>query len=176
MRRRPELPRIGLAILKLCLEKDQEEAITGDFSEAAAKGAFWAEMARSSPALLNHAFAKITRRTPMRPVLGAALLLPSTLLVVAGLAQGLLGVSALNDVMEPVNFIFGPIPIAGGLLGALILNVPAFATVRFEDGSLIARLDLRNRLANVTISVAAFGLGAAIAAYAVNENLQIHLR
>jgi len=85
-------------------------------------------------------------------LIGVVLSLPAALIVVTGLAQGLLGFHQLNDALDAafekvsvLRALIHPVVVVGGLLTALGLNALSVLKFTFvpEDGTLVGVLGRR---------------------------------
>lgn len=144
---------------------------------------YWGEMLRSVLALLLLISDRFSRSKLMKSnlklaALGLALILPSLLLVTAGVLQTGLGSTQLADFVESLgvsSILFSPLLILGGLGLALGVNLVSVLRVQFqlEAGVLISTIRVRGQLLNLGLIGLTGLLLAAILLYGVMENFLI---
>lgn len=116
-------------------------------------------------------------------VAGVVTSLPATLLVIAGLAQSLLGFRQINDVLDSLlthpSFGFAkvfvsPLIVLGGLAVACIVNVIAVCRIQFneDENSIVFRVLLRGRWWNLLVIAGSLTITGILLLYMIFENVR----
>jgi hypothetical protein len=107
---------------------------------------------------------------------GMMLVLPALLLVSGGVAQSGFGITQINNALNFNLILFHPVIILGGLTLALTLNLWPIIRINYQDGVVVGRLIIKDRLLNVGLISCIGLLGGALFLYLLAENLQLFQR
>lgn len=197
------IARWGERILALLVDEQDSDALLGDFaeeytdrvrSEGSVKAGlwYWRQIAGSSGSLLwLKLYRQYERRTIMNNSMmkdkrfiwiGLLALLPALLIIVPGLLQSGLGITALNDNLEaayrgfpPLGFLIHPAVLLGGLLIALGLNVLPALDLRWESNErgLTAMVTIKKHWLHWAVVGFSLLLLATLLVYSLTENFTI---
>jgi hypothetical protein len=189
-----QAPRLAERLLEWCLPTQDQGPVLGDLAEEfhqrganvrAAGLWYWWQVLRSFPTLLLFAGKKVTRSLGMEKLLhlsqpnvrlagvGLVLIVPALILCAAGVTQVLLGMNSFSSAINFDLLIFNPVVLLGGLSLALALNLLPVMGVKFQDGSLIGEIKIRNNVLNLALLTFGGTLLGVIFLYLLAENFYI---
>ena len=120
-------------------------------------------------------------------ILGFLLTIPALIIFIPGILQMGLGLTQLNDALDPLIFhspigavrlLIHPVVVLGGLFLALSLNVMPVIQTKFQlkDGNLVSVITVKGKLLNLGILALTLFLTVALLLYVFVENFQIVAR
>lgn len=191
----------------MLLPEEDREFILGDFAESFAGTAarqdlrractyYWIQLFASIPWLFELSLNRYFQRSfsmyenwlPVKKSsfwLGLAALLPALLIVVPGLLQSLLGITAPNDALDYflkqyqyLGLVIHPVLVLGGLLLAGMLNLPPALELHWQrqPEGLAGMLTLKPGFLHWALVLASLLLLTVILGYAFVENFQVVAR
>lgn len=107
---------------------------------------------------------------------GLVLIIPALILCAAGVTQVLLGMNGFSSAINFDLLIFNPVVLLGGLFLALALNLLPVMRVKFQDGSLIGAIKVRNNVLNLSLLTFGGILLGVIFLYLLAENFYTFAR
>jgi len=187
-----KLPRFGEQILSLLVRSQDRDAILGDFEEQfemianqsncrSAQCWFYVETTKSIPILfVQQAKTYLWRIVTMREdafyanknkfaTIGLISILPTLLLITAGLLQTLFGLTQFSESLLVIDH---PVVIIGGLLLAFTLNILPIVKIKWESeaGSLVGSITVKGRLLNLMMSGLSMFVFSLIFLYLLGSN------
>ena len=197
----PTPPGLAEKILSLIVSQEDHEVVLGDIHEifvalharwGPVRAGLWysTQVARSAPALV---YLKITgvleRRFGMSnkflvgdrnfALIGLLGLLPAVLLVIPGLLQSSLGITAPNDGLSQLMaqspllaLINNPLTVLGGLLLAFLANISRVTEMRWASDAPALMITLKGKALQWAVVGTSILLLAALLTYAFFENFR----